>query len=551
MLRVKLIALLLVGIGVLIIGTAWVLLRPETVILKGQVMTEHGPAANAVVRVRASEMFTVTDNEGRFELETIPFDKPIQVTAWRLGYLTGKAEVHRVDTPITITLEPYHTTDNPDYAWFSDEGASGSFSCSHCHEAYDEWLNDAHSQSAVNPRFLSIYHGTDLLGNTGPVTRYEFDQAVGIEVPTAPSLGQDAVGVGFRLDYPDLGGNCATCHAPVAALNSDSVFHVELNTINGIEIEGVFCEFCHKVGAVTLNPVTNTPDISLPGVLSMQIYRPYEDEQVFFGNFDDAPGDDTYLPLLEESAFCAPCHTGNFWGTTIYNSYGEWLASPYSDSQNGKTCQDCHMPPVDYEYFVFAEKGGFARNPERIFSHQMPGATDIELLQNTAELGVQAVCENNQLAVTVAVTNTGAGHDIPTDNPLRNMILVVDATDSDGQTLRLKDGPVIPEWGGVGTPEQGYYAGLPGVLYAKILADFYTGEMPSAAYWRQTRIVSDNRIHALATDETTYQFALPDGECNANVNVRLLLRRAFIDLMDQKAWDSPDMLMEQITLEVR
>ena len=28
----------------------------------------------------------------------------------------------------------------------------------------DEWLLDAHSQSAVNPRFLTMYAGTDALG---------------------------------------------------------------------------------------------------------------------------------------------------------------------------------------------------------------------------------------------------------------------------------------------------------------------------------------------------------------------------------------------------
>ncbi|GIK64992.1 MAG: hypothetical protein BroJett018_27860 [Chloroflexota bacterium] len=551
MLRVKWMVPLLLGLGLLIVGVAWVYLKPEKVVLTGQVMTEEGPAANAVVRVRTSDTFTVTDENGRFELETAPFDKPIKVTAWSLGYLTGESEVKQADTPIAITLTRYYTTDNPDYAWFSHEGATGSLACSNCHVCYDEWLADAHSRSAVNPRVLSVYNGTDLNGTKGAVTQYEFDQAAGIEIPLAPSLGQDGVGVGFRLDYPDLGGNCATCHAPAAALNAESAYQVDMNTLSGIETEGVFCEFCHKTGAVTLNPVTNIPNISLPGVLSMQLYRPAEDEELFFGNLDDVPQPDTYLPLFEESAFCAPCHTGNFWGTTIYNSYGEWLASPYSDPERGKTCQDCHMPPVDYEYFVFPERGGLARNPETVFSHRMPGAADTNLLENTAELDVKAVCKNGQLAVTVAVTNTGAGHDIPTDNPLRNVILVVNASTADGQVLTLTDGPTIPEWGGVGDPEQGYYAGLPGVLYAKILADYYTGETPSMAYWRQTRIVSDNRIHALETDETHYQFDLPNGNCDAVIDVQLLLRRAFIDLMDQKAWDTPDMLMEQVILEVR
>ena len=208
------------------------------------------------------------------------------------------------------------------------------------------------------------------------------------------------------------------------------------------------------------------------------------------------------------------------------------------------------MPPVDDEYIAYPEAGGIPRSPNTIFSHKMPGAMDTALLQETAELHVDAQCKNDQLAVTVHVTNSGAGHHLPTDSPLRNVILVVRAATRQGEALILEHGAVIPEWGGVGDPNRGYYAGLPGVLYAKILADFYTGEIPSAAYWRQTQLVSDNRIPALAVDETQYTFALPDSQCEAVIDVQLLLRRAFIDLMDQKAWDTPDILMEQVTIEV-
>ncbi len=103
----------------------------------------------------------------------------------------------------------------------------------------------------------------------------------------------------------------------------------------------------------------------------------------------------------------------------------------------------------------------------------------------------------------------------------------------------------------MGDPAQGYYAGLPGVLYAKVLADFYTGETPTYAYWRQTRLVSDNRIPALATDESHYRFALPEGAGEITVSARLLLRRAFIELMDLKNWNIPDIPMAHVTLVVQ
>jgi hypothetical protein len=121
----------------------------------------------------------------------------------------------------------------------------------------------------------------------------------------------------------------------------------------------------------------------------------------------------------------------------------------------------------------------------------------------------------------------------------------VQAVDAEDNPLSLTTGPTIPAWGGEGDPAAGYYAGQPGVLYAKILADAYTGETPAYAYWRKTTLVSDNRIPALATDETAYTFVVPADSGEITVDTRLYLRRAFIELMDLKAWDTPDMLIHQ------
>jgi len=107
----------------------------------------------------------------------------------------------------------------------------------------------------------------------------------------------------------------------------------------------------------------------------------------------------------------------------------------------------------------------------------------------------------------------------------------------------------VPEWGGTGDPRQGYYAGLPGKAFAKVLEELWTEISPSGAYWNPTRILSDNRIAAFATDTSTYTFAAPDGE-EVVVEVTLLFRRAFIELMDQKGWDVPDIIMEQQTVRI-
>ncbi|HEX2908150.1 MAG TPA: hypothetical protein VHO69_14870 [Phototrophicaceae bacterium] len=546
-------ALVMIGLLVVLVA-AWLVRGAEPLRVRGVVLGTNGPVSGAVVRFRSGSESTQTNNLGRFELVLPPdteFDKTAYITAWSAGYLVGWSEDFSDPNNIPITLTPHYTTDNVDYNWFSHEGAPGSLSCSHCLACYDEWKADAHSQAAVNPRFLSLYNGTTLTGKTGSPTVYEFDAALGIDVPVSPSLGQNEVGPGFRLDFPDLGGNCASCHVPGAAARAGGAYQVDLTTVSGTDLEGVFCEFCHKVGDVTLDPATGLPNPAKPGVQSMRLYRPAGSEQIFFGNLDDIPKGRrvTYLPLIQESAFCASCHFGQFWGTTAYNSFGEWLDSPYSDPQTGKTCQDCHMPIVDYNYFVYPDKGGNYRDNTRLFSHQMPGATDRQLLQNTAEVQVTATREGDHLRVVVSVTNSGAGHHLPTDSPLRNVLLLVTAKDADGKTLALVDGPTIPEWGGVGDPQQGNYAGLPGVLYAKILADFYTGETPTYAYWRQTKLISDNRIPALATDTTEYVFTL-SAAGPVTVDTQLLLRRAFQELMTLKNWNTPDMFMEQVTVKV-
>jgi hypothetical protein len=96
----------------------------------------------------------------------------------------------------------------------------------------------------------------------------------------------------------------------------------------------------------------------------------------------------------------------------------------------------------------------------------------------------------------------------------------------------------------VGEAAQGRYAGLPGKGIAKILEELWSGRRPSGAYWNPTRILSDNRIAAGATDVSDYVFADP-GEGPVQIRVRLLYRRAYIKLMEQKAWETPDILMAE------
>jgi len=309
-----------------------------------------------------------------------------------------------------------------------------------------------------------------------------------------------------------------------------------METVAKVDEQGVHCDFCHKITDVIIDPVTGLPPEGKPGVFAFKLMRPGPERQLFFGPYDDVDaGTDTYSRWQKKSEICAPCHQASFNGTPIYESFAEWLASPYP--QEGKTCQACHMKPDGTTTtFVYPGKGGIARDPNTIFTHRFPGV-DPELLKDTVNLKLIARREGENLVVEVVITNTGAGHHVPTDHPMRHMLLVVEAKDSQGLPLDLLKGPTIPDWGAD-------YAGRPGKGFAKILEDLTTGKSPTITYWKPVRIMSDTRIPARGTDYSRYIFKAPrDGEIT--VTATLFFRRAFKGLAEQKGWDLTDIIMSQ------
>ena len=530
---------------------------PSPATLSGVVQNEDGePIAGATVRVQTRAFATQTDAAGHFTLSGLPPDRPLTLTAWAPGYYIGGGGEEHTYSPntdgIVLTLEAYPEADNAAYAWVSAYAEAGEKSnCQNCHAAtdptqtqlpFDQWQQDAHAQSAHNPRFLTMYTGTDIHGNASPPTRYTYNRDYGRR-PLPPDLGQPYYGPGYKLDFPAAAGNCAACHVPAAAVNAP--YGTDPTHVEGVGAEGVACDLCHKVQGVYLEPESGLPYPNMPGVLSLEFRRPPEETQFFAGPLDDvAPGEDTYVSLQTQSQFCAACHYGIFWDTLVYNSFGEWLASPYSDPESGQTCQDCHMPTFGATHFVRPDRGGLERDPATIVSHKMLGAQDVDLLQATADLSLEAAREDDALRVHVQVTNSGAGHHIPTDSPLRQIFLIVTATDANGQPLTLAEGPTLPDWAGD-------LEGVPGVYFAKILEEVWTEVSPSGAYWNPTRVLEDTRLAALETRSAEFTFALTESAAApVRVEARLIYRRAFYDLMQQKGWDVPDILMEQAQVSV-
>lgn len=551
-------------------------------VVSGVVRNADGPVIGATVRLQATDNMTTTNDSGLFRLTDLPAQQVVTITASLRGHYIGWIAVTPTSTTvspsITITLEKHFVADNFEYDWFEQEFdhqvIAGSAACGVCHNSYSEWLDDGHSKAATNPRFLSMYAGTDINGNKSPPPK---KTNLGIPLPPDPDDPDPYHGPGFKLDFPTRSGSCATCHTPAAGkqmngqncgwsgCHQDTTADFAGQTLDrgvspldlkGDAAEGISCEFCHKIGSVAINRETGLPYPDLPGILSLRLFRPEGGDDLFFGPLDDiARSDvpkprDVHLPLQEESRFCAGCHYGILGGVVVgnmqvkggvlvYSSYSEWLESPYSDAETGQTCQDCHMPNTGVNFIAFPDRGGVIRDESQVHSHRMFSE---EMLQNAVTLSATAELRNGQILVDVSVTNDQTGHHVPTDSPLRHVMLVVNAEGDDAQLLSMQEGPTLPDW-------TGDYAGLPGRVYAKVLQDEWTGEFPTGSIWRPVQIREDTRLAAYATDSSNYTFTSP-ASGKATITVRLIYRKAFQQLVEWKGWDDPRIVMEETILQL-
>lgn len=505
--------------------------EPDTV--RGQIVTRDGPLAGAIVRVQDKQIRTISDKNGNFTLDIGSLTLPLRITAAHEGYYNEVAEVAKISEQPTISLRPIPAKDSPGYVWQDPTpDATQKDNCGNCHTAlYQQWHADAHSRSAVDPMVMNLYTGTD---SSGKVLR----------------------GPGYKRDWADE-GSCAGCHAPLGAFNHALV--EPMTDVHGVEKLGVACDFCHKIQSVSAKGL-------MPSIGDLELLRPPTLTKLNFGPFDDSifPSrvpDFSYSPLFKKSALCGSCHEGRFWGVPIYQTYSEWTKSSYA--QIGIQCQDCHMRANgELTSFANPKDGGLVRDANEIAGHTMLGNDPVSFLRSAVQMQVSAALNDSLLKVHVRVANVGAGHDLPTGQPMRNMILVVTALDESGNHLPLAAGERIPSWGGSG-PEDNDYAGRPGKGYAKVLETLseyqkalIIDESPEerladfpAPFWRRTRILSDNRIPPMGADESNYVFIIPGESKHPHVKVLLIYRKAFKPLSDVKNWNLQDLVLAERDLQ--
>lgn len=507
----------LLGYLLLTVSPAW----PQ---VSGVIREEGSDAliSGALVSVQNTSSRTASASDGSFMLsDAAGFG--LVIVAAKQGYYNASVPATSPATGIQIRLEQVPQDENADYDLLDPAV------CRRCHPVqFLQWSGSAMSQAGSNAWVYDIYSGDGTAGGDGGFvyTRDSDHAASNVE------------------------SECAACHQPELWIENPQSALDPVNNISAGATHGISCEVCHKVARVD-EEKPNYPGI-YPGVVT--ITRPDSAaHQVEYGVLADSDFDGepevmraSYQPQLK-AELCAACHQdkndpdqdGEFEesnGIISEPTYLEWLASPYSDPQSPRyaTCVDCHMPSYGGTEVCQIGAPHPIRDPETIRSHRIEGTTPA-FLENAVTLTISATGVGRDLEVDVEILNDKTGHHVPDGVTIRNMILLVEAwRESDGAALTHTGQQTVHELGGIGDPSLGYYAGLPGKLFAKVNHDS-RGKGPSF-FTEATGILWDNRIAALAADTSSYRFDIGDGSDVYHVRARLIYRRAFRFLTDAKGW---------------
>jgi hypothetical protein len=280
--------------------------------------------------------------------------------------------------------------------------------------------------------------------------------------------------------------------------------------------QGLFCSVCHSHSKKLASSKTWDPG---------KVYT--ASEWKGFGLQDN-----TYLPIQ-----------------STYQEWKQWQDQlPPDDANKGKKCQDCHMSwrkeMLPYDNYVIdgqaRDMWGTYRSPKNIRPHHFDGGTEIQL-KTALSMEIEGKITGNRLNINVFITNTNGGHWVPTGETMRSVMLLLKAVDSNQKPLKMIKGSVLPEWAGTGKIEKGNYAGRPGAMFARVLADD-NGNL-NVPFWRATKIASDTRVRPKTTVTLEYVFALDDPEDEPTAEARLIYRPVIKTLAKKKNWVAEDILI--------
>lgn len=331
---------------------------------------------------------------------------------------------------MTVTVNTFFARAATGYAIVKEEGYTESKVCATCHtDIHKQWANSLHASSFSDPVFLGVYNELE----EGEDRKY-----------------------------------CLKCHAPLVRVSRDYDFSQTVTK------EGVSCDFCHTIRNVDLSK-EEPFEFALGAVKG----GPFESE-VEIGHRN------IYSEIYLKSEFCAGCHeVVNENGFHVISTYTEWKNGPYAAM--GVQCQNCHMPEVLGVSVVNPE---IAETTRIANAHKFVGGHSEINISRAATLNQVIHKVNDRVSVVVYVTNSEAGHYLPTGIPSRKVILTVKLLGSDRKVLEERN-----------------------VVFTRVLLDAEGAEILEAnikdMFLKAASVKSDNRLKPKETRREEFGFSIP------------------------------------------
>lgn len=316
-------------------------------------------------------------------------------------------------------------------------GLTPSRECGKCHkDIYASWKNSLHAQAVSNPVFNTAYLQASF------------------------------------ANREEAKRKCLPCHAPIAVLTDD------FGLRRAISRESINCDYCHSITDVAANSAGPKPEFEFGHV-----------KQGPLKNVKSPVHSTRYNKLYRQSLFCKGCHeyTGEN-GAKLIETFSEWQKSPYP--AKGIHCQDCHMRKIAGK--IVAEDIKKTLRKE-ISSHDIAGGHSLTMREKSIEVKITNIKRSRQkVAVTVEITNKGAGHKIPTGLPSKKIILQVSVQSKYGETMQTQM-----------------------KFYQKLIVDKRGEKITDDAVilmGKTGNIASDNRIGPMETRQERFTFFVPKGK---------------------------------------
>jgi len=423
-------------------------------------------------------------------------DADIVVMATHPDARIGLLDLSYGDFPTAATIELYTFVDIDNLAYtYQHPGTpdlrESTAYCAHCHISMSrDWVASPHASAASNPWLHDLYAGAaaalstraDCLAaggawatGTGPGTAAAAERCY-LGDGVLPDLNDCDVGCDSAPAAQPETGDCADCHAP--GIDGAAGGRGLLEATDVAFDHGVHCDVCHKVESVDL-------EADAPGVAGrLRILRPLEDvpiagltwTPITFGPYPDVPNPRMGVVVRDHYAngqICAGCH--EYWqpvkvpGAAIDTD--RWpdgllpIHTTWSELETGALgtdvpCQSCHMPP-DGDAGNAADLGneadgagpgiaaGWWRPAGAVRRHVWfgPRSDEQRMIDLAARLEATATLDGGALVAQVTTSNVGPGHAIPTGEPLRALLVQVEARC--GATAQpAVGGDALPAWAG-------------------------------------------------------------------------------------------------------